>query len=146
MDTIAVVGNATSLLDQDYGRFIDGHHEVIRFNQGVPHNPQSQGMRTTTVVTYSEGKWDKIAHHWDGIYHEIVDPHMYKAELGCHPSTLFAYLWTIRDLPNVSIFGVDHNKSWSFYQDHKGYNHNWNHEAKILNEWLKIRNNWRIYV
>jgi hypothetical protein len=43
--SIAIVGNATSLLSHQYGPLIDTHEVVVRMNRGFPVNPGAQGMR-----------------------------------------------------------------------------------------------------
>lgn len=51
--SIALVGNATSILDTDLGEAIDAHDHVCRLNRGIPSNPQqhwSVGRRTTLYV------------------------------------------------------------------------------------------------
>jgi len=64
--TVAVVGNALSLFDKDYGKIIDDHDAVCRINKGVTAIPSdSHGTRLDyTVVSrwniidslYSKGK------------------------------------------------------------------------------------------
>lgn len=43
--SIAIVGNATSLLSHSYGPLIDGHEVVTRMNKGFPISPVAQGRR-----------------------------------------------------------------------------------------------------
>ena len=43
--SIAIVGNAISLLSHQYGSLIDGHEVVVRMNRGFPVNPAAQGVR-----------------------------------------------------------------------------------------------------
>lgn len=43
--SIAIVGNATSLLSHQYGSLIDQHEIVVRMNRGFPVNPAAQGIR-----------------------------------------------------------------------------------------------------
>lgn len=45
--TVAIVGNATSLLGKKYGKQIDSHDIVIRFNRGYIINEEAQGVKTT---------------------------------------------------------------------------------------------------
>ena len=135
---ISVVGNANSLFDKQYGKLIDKADTVIRFNNAFPKVPECQGVKTTKVITYSDGKWNKIKHLWpDDTPYEIMDPYSLRTKYGCHLSTLMMYLFSIDGTPDISIFGVDHNKTWSYYQDHKGYTHNWEREKKFLEELCK---------
>lgn len=138
---ISVVGNASSLLMTDYGPVID-RGKVIRFNQGVPRDEKAQGSKTDLVVTYSLDKWESIKKHWH--CHQnfmVLSPYPYKDTHGLHPSTLMAFLLWMDGANGVHIFGVDHNASWSFYQDHKGYNHDWEKEADMMRALVK-KNNW----
>lgn len=41
--SVAVVGNASSLLSHAYGDFIDGHDVVVRMNRGIPIDAIAQG-------------------------------------------------------------------------------------------------------
>ena len=43
--SVAIVGNATSLLVHAHGALIDGHDVVVRMNMGFPVDPAAQGMR-----------------------------------------------------------------------------------------------------
>jgi hypothetical protein len=43
--SVAIVGNASSLLHHDCGAAIDGHDVVVRMNKGIPVNPAAQGRR-----------------------------------------------------------------------------------------------------
>ena len=44
--SIAIVGNASSLLDHSFGQEIDSYDVIIRLNKGFIRNPESQGTRT----------------------------------------------------------------------------------------------------
>jgi hypothetical protein len=43
--SVAIVGNATSLLSHQHGALIDGHDIVARMNMGFPIDPAAQGTR-----------------------------------------------------------------------------------------------------
>ena len=45
--SIAIIGNAQSLFDQELGKEIDAHDIVIRMNSGLIKDPKSQGNKTT---------------------------------------------------------------------------------------------------
>ena len=148
MATIAVVGNARSLLEKNYGKLIDSHDIVVRFNEGVPIDKKAQGSKTDLVVTYHINKWNNHCKKlWpDGQRHYIIeDPYKLRERRGFHPSTLCEYLIELpRGEHPVSIFGVDHNKSKTFYND-KTYTHNWGHEEKIIKMMVDNFPDWRMY-
>ncbi|WP_119300054.1 glycosyltransferase family 29 protein [Dongia deserti] len=43
--SIAIVGNASSLIGHSFGELIDEHEIVVRMNLGFPINPRAQGRR-----------------------------------------------------------------------------------------------------
>jgi hypothetical protein len=47
--SVALVGNAQSLLGQAYGPAIDGHDVVIRLNRGLIRYPEAQGSRADVL-------------------------------------------------------------------------------------------------
>ena len=47
---VAIVGNSTSIFDTKYGKDIDKHDVVIRFNKGFPIKPTSQGSKTDILM------------------------------------------------------------------------------------------------
>ena len=49
--TVAVVGNAPYILEEEYGKDIDNHDVVIRFNQGYPRDTITTGSKTNIVYT-----------------------------------------------------------------------------------------------
>lgn len=54
---ICIVGNATSLLEKNYGNMIDQHTSVVRLNKGFPQKKESQGKKTTLVGTSCPISW-----------------------------------------------------------------------------------------
>lgn len=48
--SIAIVGNSVSIFNSKYGKEIDNHDVVIRFNKGFPDKPESQGTRTDILI------------------------------------------------------------------------------------------------
>ena len=142
METIAVVGNARSIFEQEHGELIDSMDTVVRFNDGIPASPKHQGTKTSLVVTYNTEKWDKIKKSWGDVDSMIVDPLGMKRQLSFHPSTLLAYLTLMDRTPGITIFGVDHNKTGTFYHRHQGYPHDWEKEKMYLDMLMK-RNKWK---
>lgn len=49
--TVAVVGNAPYILEEEYGKEIDNHDIVIRFNQGYPRDNITTGLKTNILYT-----------------------------------------------------------------------------------------------
>lgn len=52
--TVAIVGNAQSIFDEENGKAIDDHDVVIRFNKGFIINPKAQGTKTTILMLACE--------------------------------------------------------------------------------------------
>lgn len=49
--SIAIVGNAPYLLEEEYGKEIDEHDVVIRFNQAYPKDQNATGLKTNILYT-----------------------------------------------------------------------------------------------
>ena len=47
---VAIVGNSVSIFNSKYGKDIDNHDIVIRFNKGFPNNIESQGSKTDILM------------------------------------------------------------------------------------------------
>ena len=54
--TVAIVGNALSIYDRDYGKIIDGHDIVIRMNHVPMDHPVNEGAKTTIIAFTGGGK------------------------------------------------------------------------------------------
>lgn len=52
--TVAIVGNSSKLMDNEFGEEIDSHDIVIRFNDGFIINKKAQGSKTTILVLSQE--------------------------------------------------------------------------------------------
>lgn len=48
--SVAIVGNAQTIFDKEYGEEIDNHDFVIRFNKGFISKPKSQGTKTSLLM------------------------------------------------------------------------------------------------
>ena len=60
--SVALVGNAQSLLEQAQGPAIDGHDVVIRLNRGLIRNPEAQGCRTDMLGLACDMSMSEIRH------------------------------------------------------------------------------------
>ena len=49
--SVAIVGNAKSLFNESFGKEIDNHDIVIRFTHGYVTKPESQGSKTTILIS-----------------------------------------------------------------------------------------------
>lgn len=134
MEKIAVVGNAKSIFDKADGVEIDSR-SVIRFNYGVPIKPICQGVRTDLVVTFNPTHLEKIRPYWP----EDTKFHVIKQQKGY--STLLCYLLEIEHMKDVAIFGVDYNKSGTYYRD-KTHPHPWKTEEYLIESMIE-RNKWK---
>ena len=54
--SVAIVGNASSILDRNDGALIESHDLVLRMNRGLPVSRQAQGVRTD-ILTFSIFPW-----------------------------------------------------------------------------------------
>lgn len=145
--TVAVVGNASSLLQHDFGEIIDACDLVIRMNLGFVQRPESQGSRTDIVVTsipiemkdlletyspqgviWATSKRRRIPadyYHNKHFHFELHPLHHWWAlrwRLEARPSTgaiLLNYLWSRCSARQVSVFGFDGFRSPTFYESRK---------------------------
>ena len=56
---VAIVGNAKSLFDKRYGKEIDNHDFIIRFNKGFITVPQAQGTKTDMLILALNLRFDE---------------------------------------------------------------------------------------
>tara|TARA_R110002110_G_scaffold233345_1_gene449075 strand:+ start:98 stop:718 length:621 start_codon:yes stop_codon:yes gene_type:complete len=54
--TVAIVGNAISIYDKNYGSIIDDHDEIIRMNHSPMDHPSSEGKKTTIIAFTGGGR------------------------------------------------------------------------------------------
>ncbi len=119
--TIAVVGNASSLFDTQYGNLIDSYDEVIRFNLGIIQTLISQGTKTT-IIAYS---YRKLAHcfpkgicYWRTLQFE--ERKYLKIIFNAKPSNGAVILERLKNknpTNEVSIFGFDWNQTPTWCAD-----------------------------
>lgn len=160
---IAVVGNAESLFDYDYGELIDSHDIVYRFNQGCNIvNPGKQGSRTdicclNSWTNFSQEfrqkiKATKTIHvspkNRHGCPFEMVDIQeieKLKTVLTVdRPSAGTMVLWSLRKY-EVSIFGFDFKKTNTYYYGRVPNEvHDYRKEKEFISRLLE-ENKWKMY-
>lgn len=137
--SIAIVGNATSLLDHQYGGLIDEHEIVTRMNMGFPINPAAQGTRcdlwcfssyratrrspqdfvAPRSVWMSPKYRDQPDHGLDCHFYPISYWRKLHRRLGARPSVgaMTIDLVSHAKPRRVTIIGFDFNRSKSFYEN-----------------------------
>lgn len=171
--SVALVGNAKSILASSYGEDIDAHDVVVRFNRGAVQHQQAQGIRTDVLGFSLAIEREFISEHFGqpllvwltpkdrekfAIYFESLpgDMSFYPVERwaklsqalhGARPSSGMMMMDLICRLQPeaVNLFGFDFKKSRTFYlqEDHKGP-HNWAREKDLAIKFIK-RANGKIY-
>jgi len=150
---IALVGNASSLFDQQHGKFIDEHDYIIRLNMGSITRPECQGSKTDIVgfsipltkewidANFGAARllWMSPKNRKKPEYFEAFERPVYfypvklweklfKALDGHRPSTGLMMLDLIsRFKPEqINLFGFDFKKTKTYYlkEDHAGP-HDW---------------------
>ena len=161
--TVAVVGNAKSLLEKDYGTAIEAHDVIIRLNKGFVTAPASQGIRTDMVgLTPELSEGETIERFQPNTYLMLI-PKMrhyrlfgtaavrgtlfYKFRywladrnrIGRRPSSGFmAISWLVRlgSAQSITLYGFDFGATPTYYNP-VGYKtpHNYDREREIVLDW-----------
>ncbi|NRQ14614.1 glycosyltransferase family 29 protein [Ensifer sesbaniae] len=164
--SIAIVGNAASLLDANHGLEIDDHEVIIRMNRGLPTNPEKQGRRTSILAfsvfpqiadIYDQFGADKLIWMSPKLRDEApgdLELEFYSLErwetlhskLGARPSVgamVLDYVSTFGS-QSVNIYGFDFKRTTSTYLEapHIGP-HNYQAEEAFCLSIVNERN-WRI--
>jgi hypothetical protein len=136
--SVAIVGNATSLLAHQHGALIDGHDVVVRMNMGFPVDPAAQGTRfdlwcfsnfratlqppdgfvMPRSVWMSPKYRDRTDHGLDCCFYPIPYWRKLHDRLGARPSVgaMTIDLVSRSNPRQVTIIGFDFNRSKSFYE------------------------------
>ena len=136
--SIAIVGNATSLLAHQHGALIDGHDVVVRMNMGFPVDPAAQGTRfdlwcfsndratlqapvgfvAPRSVWMSPKFRDRRAGSIDCCFYPIAYWKALRDRLGARPSVGAMTIDLVaRASPRqVTVIGFDFNRSKTFYE------------------------------
>lgn len=163
--SIAIVGNATSLLDHQYGALIDEHEIVTRMNMGFPINPAAQGTRcdlwcfsnfratllaprgfvAPRSVWMSPKFRDQADHGVDCYFYPVSFWRKLNRQLGARPSVGAMTIDLVsRAKPRqVTIIGFDFNRSKTFYENRTQPSpHDFAAEARYVMD-LVARRSWR---
>lgn len=136
--TVAVVGNAKSLEQSQFGDCIDQHDIVIRFNRALEHpiNCQSHGSKTDVWVMWRAGEYKNIISLYknkkmiqaayfldcESDQIEVAPQAVYTdlfAQIGKDPSSGLVILeWLNRlDPKSVDVYGFDWKKTPTIHAD-----------------------------
>jgi Glycosyltransferase family 29 (sialyltransferase) len=163
--SIAIVGNATSLLDHQYGALIDEHEIVTRMNMGFPINPAAQGTRcdlwcfsnyratllaprgfvAPRSVWMSPRFRDGTDHGVDCFFYPISYWRGLHDRFGARPSVgaMTIDLVSRSNPRQVTIIGFDFNRSKTFYEKRElASPHDFAAEARHVMD-LVARRSWR---
>lgn len=147
---IAIVGNAKSIFDTKYGKEIDDHDFIIRFNHGVPKVEESQGTKTNMVMLACTLSDDEIKQYKAGYlvnrsgnyYNRLASFTIGNREraimasgIGAQPSTGFmaVNICLYFGAKSIDLYGFDWGNTKTFYnpEDYKTQ-HNYQKEKEIM--------------
>lgn len=130
---VAIVGNAKSLFGQSYGKEIDSHEVIIRFNRGFIQDAERQGKNTSILMLACElNRFDIDKYNADyvvnrsGYYRNAVrfiisnaDRELLKRKIGKQPSTGFMAidLCLTAGAESIDLYGFAGNASPTFYNE-----------------------------
>ena len=163
--SVAVVGNAKSLLTTTFGSDIDAHDIIIRLNKGFVTQPSAQGTRTDMVGLTPELSEDETIARFEPSYFLMLIPKMRHYRLfgkdavrntlfynfrywladrnliGRRPSSGFmAISWMVRLslAKSITLYGFDFGATPTYYNP-EGYKtpHNYDREREIVLGWEK---------
>lgn len=146
--SVAIVGNAKSLFKHRYGKKIDTHEVVIRFNRGFIHKKISQGSKTTVLLLACEPTPEEISSYNakfvcnrssryknKGYTLSSQERLELRRKLGAQPSTGFMAIdiCLYFGATKIDLFGFDWGQTQTFYNpsDYKTL-HNYPSEEEII--------------
>lgn len=130
---VAIVGNAKSLFDTEYGKEIDSHDFIIRFNRGFFAKPESQGTKTTLLLLACNLTFQEIRSYGakfvvnrsknyfnpTGFTLSNDERMELKERLGSQPSTGFMAVDICLNFgaKHIDLYGFDWEKTPTWYND-----------------------------
>lgn len=159
--SVALIGNAQSLLSSDYGPEIDSHDVVVRINRGFVQSTAAQGGRTDVVALAADVSALSLARRAPGArliwcspeLKEFTYDHLLlsrrrlafaprsvgerlSAQLGgARPSTGLLMVALLLDAgpARLRLFGFDWKRTRTFYRDRLTLNgHDWAGERELI--------------
>jgi hypothetical protein len=163
--SVALVGNAQSLLGAGLGTRIDQHDVVIRMNKGFVTDPASQGTRTDIVTLTPELTEADVVEKFkpklflflihrlrhfniktpENLKRTAFYAHRYwfadRTKIGRRPSSgymMISYLLRLNCAKDITLYGFDFGKTPTFYNP-VGYQtpHDFHAEGRIIREYVK---------
>jgi hypothetical protein len=162
--SVAIVGNAESILATQQGTAIDSHDVVLRINRGFVRDPAAQGFRTDIVCLATKINLDEMRRHYPGATAIFVSPYRSNmaddmlaasGNLVCYPISAWqelseriggrrpsAGLMAVQiahgllAAHSVALFGFDWKATKTFYRDVLRVGvHDWAAERRLTGEW-----------
>ena len=158
---VAIVGNGKTIFDKPWGKEIDNHDFIIRFNKGFYAKPESQGTRTDLLILACNLPYYELesfharfvvnrSKHYFNIANATIntpDRMKLKQMLGAQPSTGFMAIDICRyfGAKSIDLYGFSGTKAPTFYND-KNYisQHDYNKEQELISQYEKdgiLKNN-----
>ena len=156
--SVALVGNAASILTKDLGVVIDAHEVVIRINLGLPHRLPADACGRRTTIWATAKHWpgecpkDVMAvlfmkltalgdKHWSALMAESLPQPCVRWPLdleervhrfvGADPGTGIRLLWWLRHECSPSTVGVYGMDCWQSKTHWSGRGHTPNHVPEL---------------
>ena len=153
---VAIVGNAKSQFEKEYGEQIDGHDFIIRFNRGFITKPKNQGTKTSMVIlacllTEKEAKEYGAKYivnrsrNYPNKFASLTIGNLQRAimasGIGAQPSSGFmaVNICLTFGAKEIALFGFDWGESKTFYNpDNYQTQHNYQREKEILKGYEEV--------
>lgn len=155
--SVAIVGNAKSIFDHDFGKEIDKHDVVIRFNRGFITNEKAQGTKTDIVILACELTIDEKKKYkafctinrsrntrcGDYTFADKERERL-KEFIGAQPSSGFMAIDFCKDseAKSIDLYGFDFEATPTFYNP-EGYvtQHHYDTEKEIVKTFEDVKIN-----